>query len=89
MGSTVVRRTVRGKHPFGRVVGSSNENEAGPVKDWVVWVSLILDNLADGVSEAEALKEYPQLRGEDIRAVLAVAAEATRERVVELAPVAP
>lgn len=59
------------------------------IKGTRIWVSLILDNLAEGVSEAELLKEYPQLRGEDIRAVLAFAAEATRERVVDLAPVTP
>lgn len=59
------------------------------IKGTRIWVSLILDNLADGVSEAELLREYPQLRGEDIRAALAFAAEATRERVVDLAPVAP
>ena len=37
-----------------------------------IWVSVIVDNLADGVSEAEILAAYPQLRPEDIRAALAI-----------------
>lgn len=52
-----------------------------------IWVSLILENLADGLSEAELLDAFPQLISADIRAALAFAAEATRERVVELAPI--
>jgi uncharacterized protein (DUF433 family) len=50
-----------------------------------IWVSLIVDNLADGVSEAELLKAYPQLAAEDIRAALCYAAEMTRERVIPVA----
>lgn len=49
-----------------------------------IWVSLILDNLADGVPETEILAAYPQLSPEDIRAALCYAAEMTRERVVHL-----
>ena len=51
-----------------------------------IWVSLIVDNLAEGVSEAELLEAYPQLRPEDIRAALAFAAEMTRERIIPLPP---
>ncbi len=47
-----------------------------------IWVSLILDFQAEGVSEAEILADYPQLRPEDLRASLAYAAEVTRERIV-------
>lgn len=47
-----------------------------------IWVALILENLADGASEADLLKAYPQLQPEDLRAALAYAAEVTRERVV-------
>ena len=47
-----------------------------------IWVSLIVDNLAEGVAEKEILEAYPQLRPEDIRAALAYAAEMTRERVI-------
>jgi uncharacterized protein (DUF433 family) len=49
-----------------------------------IWVSLILENLAEGVSEADLLKAYPQLKFEDIRAALAYAAETTREQVMPL-----
>ena len=52
-----------------------------------IWVSLIVDNLAEGVSEAELLAAYPQLKPEDIRAALAFAAEMARERVIPI-PVA-
>ena len=47
-----------------------------------IWVSLILDNLSEGVCEEELLRAYPSLRPEDIRACLAYAAEMTRERVI-------
>jgi uncharacterized protein (DUF433 family) len=49
-----------------------------------IWVSLIMDNLADGVGEDEILIAYPQLKTEDIRAALAYAAEMTRERVIPM-----
>jgi uncharacterized protein (DUF433 family) len=45
-------------------------------------VSLILDFLADGMSEAELLAEYPQLTHKDVLAAIAYGAEAARERVV-------
>jgi len=49
-----------------------------------IWVSLILDWLASGMSIEEVLGEYPQLRGEDIRAAIAYGAEMARERFVEI-----
>ena len=49
-----------------------------------IWVSLILDNLAEGVTEAEILQAYPQLKPEDIRAAMAYGAEMTRERVIPI-----
>jgi uncharacterized protein (DUF433 family) len=49
-----------------------------------IWVSLIVENLAEGVGEDELLKAYPQLAPEDLRAALAYAAEVTRERVLPL-----
>ena len=36
-----------------------------------IWVSLLLDFLADGMSFGEILTEYPQLTEEDIRAAIA------------------
>lgn len=47
-----------------------------------IWVSLVVDNLAEGATEPELLEAYPQLAPEDIRAALAYAAEMTRERVI-------
>lgn len=47
-----------------------------------IWVSLIIENLAEGVSEEEILEAYPSLQSADIRAALAYAAEVTRERVL-------
>jgi len=44
----------------------------------------ILDNLAAGLAREEILKSYPSITDEDIRAVIAYAAELARERVVHL-----
>lgn len=49
-----------------------------------IWVSLILDFLADGMSFEEILEEYPHLAEEDIRAAIAYGAEMARERFVEI-----
>lgn len=40
-----------------------------------IWVSLILDFLASGMSMEELLAEYPQLEMEDIRAAIAYGAD--------------
>jgi uncharacterized protein (DUF433 family) len=47
-----------------------------------IWVSLILDFLADGMREEELLAEYPQLAHEDVLAAIAYGAEAARERII-------
>jgi uncharacterized protein (DUF433 family) len=52
------------------------------IKGTRIWVALIIENLASGVSEAELLKEYSHVTHEDIAACLAYAAEMTRERVI-------
>jgi uncharacterized protein (DUF433 family) len=49
-----------------------------------IWVSLILDYLASGMTIEEIRSEYPQLQREDILAAIAYGAEMTRERIVEL-----
>ncbi|MFO0871101.1 MAG: DUF433 domain-containing protein [Pirellulales bacterium] len=51
-----------------------------------VMVSVILDNLAAGVSRDEILRSYPSLQDQDIDASIAYAAELARERIVPLAP---
>lgn len=49
-----------------------------------IWVSLILDLLASGMTTEDILKDYPQLTAEDIRACIAYASEMTRERTVHV-----
>lgn len=54
------------------------------IKGTRVMVSVVLDNLAAGVSRDEILASYPSLTGQDIEASIAYAAELARERVVPL-----
>ena len=49
-----------------------------------IMVSVILDNLADGLSPDEIVAEYPPLTLNDVRAAIAYAAVLTREE--ELVP---
>ena len=49
-----------------------------------IWVSLVLDFLANGSSIEEILAEYPGLTTEDVRAAIAYGAEMARERYVEI-----
>jgi uncharacterized protein (DUF433 family) len=53
-----------------------------------IWVSLILDLLAGGMSEAQLRTEYPELSHEDVLAAIGYGAEAARERIIPL-PVEP
>jgi uncharacterized protein (DUF433 family) len=57
------------------------------IKGTRIWVSLVLDCLADGMTEAELLAEYPQLVRQDVLAAIAYGAEVARERIVPV-PVA-
>jgi uncharacterized protein (DUF433 family) len=52
------------------------------IKGTRIWVSLILDFLAEGMSETELLAEYPQLSHEDVLAAIAFGAEAARVQFV-------
>jgi uncharacterized protein (DUF433 family) len=58
------------------------------IKGTRVWVSLVLDLLAGGMSEADLKAEYPVLMHEDILAAIAYGAEAARDRVIPV-PVEP
>jgi uncharacterized protein (DUF433 family) len=49
------------------------------IKGTRVMVSVVLDNLADGLSPIEITQEYPALTEEDVYAALAYAAALTRE----------
>jgi uncharacterized protein (DUF433 family) len=46
--------------------------------------SVVIDNIAAGVARDEILRSYPALRGADIDAALAYAAELAREGTVDL-----
>jgi uncharacterized protein (DUF433 family) len=54
------------------------------IKSTRIMVSVLLDNVAAGVSNDELLKSYPSLSGDDIQASLEYAAELARERTVFL-----
>lgn len=54
------------------------------IKGTRIMVSVVLDNLAEGVSQDEVLRSYPSLSRKSIQAVLSYAAELARERVVDL-----
>ena len=49
-------------------------------------VSVILDRIADGMSEADIVAEYPTLTSEAIRAAAANGAELAREETSSLPP---
>lgn len=47
-------------------------------------VTVVLDNLADGVAPSAILRQYPGLRAEHVHAALSYAAELARERVAPI-----
>lgn len=54
------------------------------IKGHRIWVSLILDFLASGMTIEEVLEDYPQLEAADIYACIAYGAEMSRERYVDI-----
>ena len=58
------------------------------IKGTRIWVSLIVENLADGATEDEIQKAYPAITKDDIKAALAYAAEMASERYVDI-PIKP
>lgn len=51
------------------------------IKGTRIYVAVILDALAEGLSTEEVLEHYPSLTKEDIRAAIAYAAELARENI--------
>jgi uncharacterized protein (DUF433 family) len=49
-----------------------------------ILVSVILDNVAAGLTIEEIIKSYPSLTREAVQAAISYAAELTRERVVAI-----
>ncbi|MBN2534407.1 MAG: DUF433 domain-containing protein [Spirochaetales bacterium] len=54
------------------------------IKGHRIWVSLILDFLANGTSISEIRKNYPGLEEKDVLACIAYGAEMARERYIEI-----
>lgn len=57
---------------------------AACIKETRIPVSVVLDNLAEGLTHEEVLASYPTLTLDDIRAALAYSADLARERVFDL-----
>jgi len=55
------------------------------VKGARITVALVLGLIADGMSEQDVLREYPQLTEPDVRACLAYGAKLAAGRLVEVA----
>jgi uncharacterized protein (DUF433 family) len=54
------------------------------IKDTRIMVSVVLDNLAAGVSVDEMIQSYPSLTEESIQASIAYAAELAREQFIAI-----
>jgi uncharacterized protein (DUF433 family) len=52
------------------------------IKGTRIMVSVVLDNLAAGISNAEILKSYPSLSELDLKAAISYAAELARKRII-------
>lgn len=54
------------------------------IKGTRIMVSVVLDNLAAGVTLEELLRSYPSLSREAVQAAVAYAADLARERIVPM-----
>jgi len=54
------------------------------IKGTRIMVSVVLDNLAAGLSHEDILKSYPSLNKEAVQGALAYAAELSKERVLRM-----
>lgn len=54
------------------------------IKGTRIMVSVVLDNLAAGLTPDEIIRNYPSLTREAVQATIAYAAELARERVLPL-----
>jgi uncharacterized protein (DUF433 family) len=54
-----------------------------------IWVSLVLDLLASGMSSKDVREQYPQLEEADVLACIAYGSEMARERYVDIPLEAP
>ena len=73
---------------FTRITVESNKMGGVPcIRGLRIPVATVVGMLADGMSEEEILKAYPDLEAEDIHQALSYAAEAVRERELPLVSV--
>lgn len=54
------------------------------IKGTRIMVSVVLDNLAEGLSTEEILRSYPSLTRESVLAAISYAADLARERIVSM-----
>ncbi|MGD8490924.1 MAG: DUF433 domain-containing protein [Anaerolineae bacterium] len=59
------------------------------IKDTRIMVSVVLDNLAAGLTPDEILSSYPSLTLEAVQAAIAYAAELGRERIIAMPDMSP
>jgi uncharacterized protein (DUF433 family) len=59
------------------------------IKGTRIMVSVVLDNLAAGLTSEEIVRSYPSLNHEAVHAAIAYAAELGRERVVAMPTAMP
>lgn len=70
---------------FRRITVNPNQMGGVPcIRGLRIPVATVVDMVADGMSEEEILKVFPDLEPEDIREALRYAAEAVRERELPL-----
>ncbi len=55
------------------------------IRDTRIYIAIILDGLAEGLTPEEVIDHYPQLSLEDIQAALAYAAELSQENIWKVA----
>jgi uncharacterized protein (DUF433 family) len=71
--------------PFDRITSKPERLNGQPcVRDLRLTVRRVLEALATYPDRAELLREYPELEPEDIRQVLAYAAAALEDKVIDL-----
>ncbi len=70
---------------FARITVNPNQMSGVPcIRGLRIPVATVVGMVADGMTEAEILKAYPDLEAEDIQDALQYAAEALRERELPL-----
>lgn len=72
---------------FTRITVNPKQMDGVPcIRGLRIPVATVVGMVADGMTEEEILKAYPDLEREDIREALQYAAEAVRERELPLIP---